>query len=133
MEHDTPYWRYDLERLFAPESLLPSQMRSKSKLWKLPQVHLMAAVLTEALETLCKTRGKMDRRSRRLYDETKEWICEENAEWLYSFESICHVLGFHVEQTRKQVLRSDFRLEARTIHAPGGTNGFRYEYQSAER
>jgi hypothetical protein len=59
---------------------------------KQPECRLLWAVLQEAMETYMKYAGATDRRGRRLFAEAEEWVSEEDAIWLCSFVSICHVL-----------------------------------------
>jgi hypothetical protein len=43
-------------------------------------------------------------RGRAIFDETEQWVTEENNDWLFSFEGICECLGFDPEYIRKGLL-----------------------------
>jgi hypothetical protein len=65
---------------------------------------LMLAILEDAL--LCIERGRRRRhpRTRRLAAEAETWIRSECREWLFSFASICDVLGFDADALRVRLL-----------------------------
>jgi hypothetical protein len=58
-----------------------------------PEQRLMIAVLHDALDCLEKYRFATSSHGRRLFHEAKQWFLADEADWPYSFECICGVLG----------------------------------------
>jgi len=46
-----------------------------------------------------------DSKGKAIFDETEDWILEENSEWIFSFENVCEVLGFNPSYVRQGLLR----------------------------
>ena len=65
---------------------------------------LMLAILKDA--TLCIERGRRRRhwRTRQLAAETEMWVRSDSREWLFSFASICDVLGIDTNALRDRLL-----------------------------
>jgi len=81
---------------------LPSQslgLRRK----EVPEQRLMAAVLHNALNCVETYRFATTNRGRRLFHETKQWFLAADADWLYSFERICEVLGLDSDAVRQRL------------------------------
>jgi hypothetical protein len=66
-----------------------------------PEKRLMLAVLEEAVRTYRKYLFTQHR----LFSEVEEWFLEEDSDWLFSFESICNVLGLNPNHIRRRLLR----------------------------
>lgn len=92
--------------LFEPEFVLPAQMdwgahvdgnTSGARA-------LMLAILADAM--LCIERGhrRRYRRTRRLAVEAESWVRADCPEWVFSFASICDVLGIDAEALRARLL-----------------------------
>jgi hypothetical protein len=92
--------------LFQPELILPAQMIGGAR-------HdadtsgaraLMLAILEDA--TLCIKRGRRRRHpgTRRLAAEAETWVRSDSREWLFSFVSICDVLGIDPDALRARLL-----------------------------
>ena len=60
---------------------------------KQPECRLLWAVLEDAVDVYMKNATASGRRGKRLFKEAEEWIMQDDPTWLYSFISICHVLG----------------------------------------
>jgi hypothetical protein len=92
--------------LFEPELILPAQMPRGARLDGNTSGAraLMLAVLEEAV--LCIERGRRRRhpRTRRLAAEAETWVRSDCREWLFSFASICDVLGIDPEALRTRLL-----------------------------
>lgn len=58
----------------------------------LPEMKLMFAVLTNAIECLQKYAGVKSRRCRKIFQEAEAWIFSGNGQALYSFELVCEAL-----------------------------------------
>lgn len=95
----------DASRNFSQlDILLPSQqLRSTTK--HMPERRLMVAVFHEALECLVKYRAAADPKGRRAFAEARQWFLAEEAEWPYSFESICAVLDLDSGAVLARLLR----------------------------
>jgi len=95
--------------LFEPEQVLPGQLswgaRCDSDI--LGPRALMLAILEDA--RLCLERGRRRRhpRTRELAAETESWVRSDSREWLFSFASICDVLGIDVDAARRRLLNSE--------------------------
>ena len=92
--------------LFQPDTVLPAQyfetLGRKAQLE--PEKRLMLAILQDAVDCFQKHIFAPNGRGRAIFDQTEQWITEENNDWLFSFESICECLGFDPEYIRKGLL-----------------------------
>ncbi len=92
--------------LFEPEVVLPAQMSWGARCDGATSGvrALMIAVLEDAI--LCIERGRRRRhpRARRLAAEAETWMRSDCREGLFSFASICDVLGFDVDAVRVRLL-----------------------------
>ena len=70
-----------------------------------PEHRLLWAVLRDGIEEYMKYVTATDRRGQRLYRETREWITQDNPTWLFSFVTICHVLGLNPDYIREGLER----------------------------
>ncbi len=93
--------------LFQPDSLLSIQyfdtFRRKTQLE--PEKRLMLAVLEDAVTSFQDCISARHSRGKNLFCEVEEWIFEESGGWLFSFESICEVLGFNPTYLQLGLLR----------------------------
>lgn len=93
--------------LFQPDTLLPAQyletFRRKAHLE--PEKRLMLAVLEDAVVCFQKYLLTRDGKGRAMFREAEEWIMEEDSDWLFSFESVCEVLGFDPQYVRQGLVR----------------------------
>ncbi len=100
--------------LFEPEVILPAQL-SRAECDGDPSGAraLMMAILEDAI--LCIERGRRRRHSgtRRLAAEAETWMRSDSRDWLFSFASICDVLGFDVDALRGRLLSSPEHPETR--------------------
>ena len=67
---------------------------------------LMLAVLEDALDRYRRFALARDPRGRAEYQGAREWIDDDELEWLYSFENICEVMGFDAAYLRKRLARA---------------------------
>jgi hypothetical protein len=106
-EYDGTSFDGVLPRLIEPEILLPSQQfdRFGGRSILEGERRLMLAVLEDAVSCFQKYAGATRPRSRRLFKEAEEWFFDEEASWIFSFDSVCTVLGIHPEYFRRNLLR----------------------------
>ena len=71
----------------------------------LPEMKLMFAVLTNAIECLQKYTGAKSRRCRKIFQEAETWIFSGNGQALYSFEHVCGALQLDPNYLRKGLKR----------------------------
>lgn len=71
----------------------------------LPEMKLMFAVLTNAIESLQKYAGAKSRRCRKIFQEAEAWIFIGNGQAPYSFEHVCEALQLDPSYLRKGLLR----------------------------
>ena len=92
--------------VFEPEVMLPAQMTwgARDDGDTSGARALMLAILEDAM--LCIARGRRRRhpRTRRLAAEAESWVRSDCREWLFSFASICDVLGFDADALRVRLL-----------------------------
>lgn len=70
-----------------------------------PEKQLMAAILEDAIETLDDHRTASGGKKRRLFEETEEWFFSDDADWVFSFVSVCGALGLDPDYLRKGISR----------------------------
>ena len=93
--------------LFQTDTLLPDQyldtFRRKTHLE--PEKRLMLAVLEDAIACYQKYVLARDGKGKTLFRDAAGWIEEEEADWLFSFENICEILGFNPRYVRDGLMR----------------------------
>ncbi|HEU4341659.1 MAG TPA: hypothetical protein VFU31_08825 [Candidatus Binatia bacterium] len=96
-----------LASLFEPDSLLSAQyfenLRRKTVLE--PEKRLIVAVLEDAINVFQNNLTAQSGRGKKLFDEAEEWIWEQDGHWLFSFESVCEILGLNPAYVRRGLLR----------------------------
>ncbi len=92
-----------LAGLFQPDTLLPSQFfdRVRRRSEHDGERRLMIAVLEDAVDVYRKQVGAQDARGQQLFREAEEWIEDADQSWLFSFQSICDVLGLDADYLRR--------------------------------
>jgi hypothetical protein len=70
-----------------------------------PEAALMQAVLENALTCFQKQFMGEGRRVQRESQEAEEWFMSNDSHWLFSFVSVCLVLGLEPESVRQQLKR----------------------------
>ena len=65
----------------------------------------MLAVLEDAVASFQRYAFPRNRRERILFNETEDWVCDENGDYLFSFVNICEVLKFNPKYVREGLLR----------------------------
>jgi hypothetical protein len=73
---------------------------------------LMLAVLENTVEYFQKYVLARNPRGKQLFREAEEWFLDKEAEALYSFESICEILGLHPDPIRKGLKEAKLKLSS---------------------
>jgi len=84
------------EQFFGPRDSLSSVC---------PEAALMHAVLEDALACFQKQFETEGRQAQRMAREAEEWFLSEDVHWLFSFVSVCTVLGLEPESIRQRLKR----------------------------
>jgi hypothetical protein len=103
--------------LFQPDTLLPDQYLEtfRRKLHLEPEKKLMLAVLEDAIACYQKYVLARDGKAKILFQETEDWIRDENADWFFSFSNVCETLGFEPAYLRQGLLKwKEQRLSEQT-------------------
>jgi hypothetical protein len=89
-----------------PEGILPVQLPSGARCDADTSGTraLMLAILEDATLCIERARGRRYARTRRQAAEAEKWISSDCREWLFSFASICDVLGFDPDALRVRLL-----------------------------
>lgn len=96
--------------MFQPDTVLPDQYFAaiRQKGFVQGEKRLMAAVLTDAVECYMKQLAASDPRGRQLFADAETWLFGEaggqGAQWVFSFENICSILGLEPEYVRRGLL-----------------------------
>lgn len=92
--------------LFEPEVVLPAQMTGGARIDgdTSGARALMLAILEDAMLCIERGRGRRHPRTRQLAAEAETWVRSDCREWLFSFASICDVLGFDPDALRARLL-----------------------------
>lgn len=109
--------------LFQPDTLLSAQyfdnLRRKTLLE--PEKRLMLAILEDGIhcyrDNLNASRGK----KKRDFDEAAAWIVDADADWVFSFESVCDSLGLNPAYLRQGLLRWKERIDKTPPGSPSPT------------
>ncbi len=67
---------------------------------RIPEVALMAAVLEDAILSVCRCAGSRGVRSQQLFQETAEWFASSDTSWPFAFENICDALALESDWIR---------------------------------
>jgi hypothetical protein len=93
--------------LFEPDTLLSAQylenLRRKTLLE--PEKRLMLAVLEDAINCFQVNVMARSGRRKKLFNESEDWIMGWDDDWIFSFVSVCELLGFNPEYVRRGLLR----------------------------
>ena len=100
--------RQDNNHFLDPESVLPDQYFSTAKLPPAIQseVRLMLAVLEDAIDCYQRYARSKIAQQREEFENAQQWIESDETEWVFSFESICTVLGIDPNYIRDGLRRA---------------------------
>ena len=103
--------------LFQPDTLLSAQyfenLRRKTHFE--PEKRLLLALLQDAVNSYRDNLFSRNRKKRRLFAETEEWILAVDGDWIFSFDSVCEALGLNPAYVRHGLLRWKERSQ-KTAH-----------------
>ena len=93
--------------LFQPDTLLPTQYFEAccAKAHVEPEKRLMLAILEDAVACFQRYIFARDGRLKKMFREAEEWVMEEKSDWIFSFDSICEVLGMDPRYVRAGLVR----------------------------
>lgn len=100
MQHDTA-------KLFEPDVLVDRQFfyTYRMKRPSEPERALLFAVLSDAIETFRKFAFSKSARGQRLFRQAKEWLWDKEADYFFSCENICELMGLDPCYLRRGLLR----------------------------
>lgn len=101
--------------LYEPDTLFSAQYFEtyKRSAPLEPERELMLAVLQDAIRCFQDYLLARDRKRERLFREAEEWFNKQESDWLFSFETICEVLGLDSQYIRRGLI-SFFSLRSMT-------------------
>ena len=105
--------------LFQPDTLLPDQYLDtfRRKLYLEPEKKLMLAVLEDAIACFQKYVSAGEGKGKALFLEAETWVETRDGEGVFSFESVCEVLGLAPEYLRRGMKEWKTRAIAQTMQA----------------
>ena len=93
--------------LFQPNLLLAGQfadaLRSRGAFVE-GEKRLLAAVLDDAVDCYMKHCGATQTRQRQLFEEAEGWIFDDSRGELFTFATVCEILGFEPDYIRRGLL-----------------------------
>jgi len=96
-----------LGSLFTPEVLTPEQYydeRRDDSVMR-PVKRLMMAVLEDALRCFQNNAATRGGPRKRLFCEAEEWLCNDNSDGPFSFNTVCETLGIEPRYLRSGLLQ----------------------------
>lgn len=72
-----------------------------------PERRLLLAMIAQAAGDLRLFRGDKRAKSRRMYNDAHDWVVSNDKSHMFSFVSICDILGFSPTAIRASLLHSD--------------------------
>jgi hypothetical protein len=81
-----------------------------------PEKQLMMAVLDDAVQSFLAGIKARNTKALRQFEEARMWITEMDSHWIFSFDSICNLLGLDPDYLRSglQKLKAETRAEQRS-------------------
>lgn len=118
-----------VSRMFEPDTMLPSQFMDRATLEPsaFPEKRLMLAVLEDAVATFQRYVVTMDRRGRRLFRESEEWVTSQDASWPFAFENICSALQIDPDYLRRGL--EAWKEEQLRVATPSGAHIYRFPFR----
>ena len=97
----------DTVYLFQPDPLVLAQFVDdrRGKVHLEPEKRLMLAILEDAVCCFQDNYSARKGKRKRLFENVQRWFFGVNGDWVFSFESICSVLGLSAEYVRKGLVR----------------------------
>jgi len=89
--------------LFQPDTLMAEDylrnFRRKTPLE--PEKHLVLAVLEDGIRCFQDNASARAGKKKKLFEEAQEWLFCDESDWLFSFASVCSLLGFDPDYIRR--------------------------------
>ena len=115
MEPMAPVSDDKIASLFQPDVLLSEQyidnFRRKTPLE--PEKALLLAVLDDAVRCFQDNILSQNKKKQLLFDEARDWLFSDDSGWIFSFVSICSLLGLDPSYIRRGLRR----WQERALHA----------------
>jgi len=93
--------------LFQPDTLIGEEylgnFRRKTPLE--PEKHLVLAVLEDGIRCFQDNASARGGKKKKLFEEAEEWLFCDDSDWLFSFTSVCSLLGFDPGYIRRGLKR----------------------------
>ena len=89
--------------LFEPDTLVSAQyfQNFRRKTCLEPEKRLILAMLEDAVSCFQVHVTARSRKGKTLFNEAEEWIMIKHDDWIFSFASVCEMLGFNPEYVRQ--------------------------------
>jgi hypothetical protein len=102
-----------MRSLFQLDPVLPAQYQKtfQRRFALQPEKTLMLAVLEDAVECLQKYAASRSPKSRELFEQAEQWVMERDGEWLFSFDQVCSMLGWHPDYVRHGLMKQREKLQ----------------------
>ena len=93
--------------LFEPDTLVSAQyfQNFRRKTGLEPENRLILAMLEDAVSCFQVYVTARSGRGKKLFSEAEEWIMMTDDDWIFSFVSVCEMLGFNPEYVRQGLRR----------------------------
>ena len=93
--------------LFEPDTLVSAQyfQNFRRKTCLEPEKRLILAMLEDAVSCFQVYVTARSGKGKKLFNEAEEWIMMKHDDWIFSFVSVCEMLGFHPEYVRQGLRR----------------------------
>jgi hypothetical protein len=106
---------------FEPDTLLPSQYfdRVRGRAGRGGEWALMVAIVEDAVNMYLKHAAAKAPHNARLFEDAEQWIEERDSTWIFSFESICDMLGLDADHLRRGLRAAKAGARGRGAENPG--------------
>jgi hypothetical protein len=96
-----------ISSLFEPDTLVSAQyfQNFRGKIYLEPEKRLILAMLEDAVSCFQVYVTARSGSGKKLFNEPEEWIMMKHNDWIFSFASVCEMLGFNPEYVRQGVRR----------------------------
>lgn len=90
-----------ISTLFEPDTLASERYQSVFQSRQIsPEKRLILAILDDAVQSFLVGLKPRNGKERREFEEAQQWMTEPEANWPFSFESICNALGLDPDYLR---------------------------------
>ena len=109
--------------VFEPDTLLASQYfdRLRRRAGHGGEWALMVAIIEDAVNVYLKHAATTEPHNQRLFEEAEQWIEERDPTWIFSFESICDLLGLDADYVRNGLRAAKARARRARTQSGGST------------